>query len=151
MRLTSDYLVVVVADSKIRTVKDLANLMRAKQKDVPIAGGVCRRCGPRVCGGVGTWRAQQSRRAGVPAVCGGAEVVQAVLTGKAVAGVSGYSEFSEQLANGKLRAIGVSSKRVAFGMPSIRDQGIDMEMANWRGVFTGDAVTQPGAARWSKP
>ena len=72
---------------------------------------------------------------------GWAEVVQAVLTGKAVAGVSGYSEFSEQLANGKLRAIGVSSKRVAFGIPSIRDQGIDVEMANWRGVFTGDGVT----------
>jgi putative tricarboxylic transport membrane protein len=30
-RLTSDYLLVVAADSKIRNVKDLADLMRASQ------------------------------------------------------------------------------------------------------------------------
>ena len=42
-RLTSDYLeVVVAADSNICTVKDLADLMRANQKDVPIAGGSAR-------------------------------------------------------------------------------------------------------------
>jgi putative tricarboxylic transport membrane protein len=70
---------------------------------------------------------------------GGPEVVQAVLTGKAVAGVSGYSEFSERLAIGKLLAIGVSSQRATFGIPSIRDQGIDVEMA------TG-AVCSPATA-----
>ena len=71
---------------------------------------------------------------------GGAEVVQAVLGGKAVAGISGYSEFSDELASGKLRAIGVSSKRTVFGIPSIREQGLDVDMANWRGVFTGQNV-----------
>lgn len=39
-----------------------------------------------------------------------------------------------------MRAIGVSSKRAAFGIASIRDQSIDVEMTNWRGMFTGDGV-----------
>ena len=141
-RLTSDYLVVVVAaDSKIRTVKDLAELMRVNQKDVPIAGGSAGGVDHVFAGVLARGVRSKPEELVYLPFAGGAEVVQAVLTGKAVAGVSGYSEFSEQLANGKLRAIGVSSKRVAFGIPSIRDQGIDVEMANWRGVFTGDGVT----------
>ena len=68
-------------------------------------------------------------------------MVQAVLGGKAVAGISGFSEFSDQLASGKLRAIGVSSKRSVFGIPAIREQGVDVDMANWRAVFTGQAVS----------
>lgn len=141
-RLTSDYLVVVVAaDSKIRNVKDLADLMRASQKDVPIAGGSAGGVDHVFAGVLARGARSKPEELVYLPFAGGAEVVQAVLTGKAVAGVSGYSEFSEQLASGKLRAIGVSSKRAAFGIPSIRDQGIDVEMANWRGVFTGDGVT----------
>jgi putative tricarboxylic transport membrane protein len=71
---------------------------------------------------------------------GGAEVVSAVLSGKAMVGISGYSEFSSQLAGGQLRAIGVSSRKASFGIPSIRDQGMQVDMANWRGVFTGKSV-----------
>jgi len=55
-------------------------------------------------------------------------------------GISGYSEFSAQLAGGQLRAIGVSSRKASFGIPAIRDQGVQLDMANWRGVFTGKGV-----------
>lgn len=141
-RLTSDYLVVVVAaDSPIRTAKDLAARIAENTKNVPIAGGSA--------GGVDHMFAGVFVRGsgGKPEdlvylpFAGGAEVVQAVLNGKAVAGISGYSEFSEQLASGKLRAIGVSSKRSAFGIPAIREQGVNVDMANWRGVFTGLGVS----------
>lgn len=56
-------------------------------------------------------------------------------------GLSGYSEFSDAIAAGKLRAIGVSSRRSVFGVPAFREQGVDATMANWRGVFTGKGVT----------
>ena len=74
-------------------------------------------------------------------LAGGAEVVQNMLTRMAVAGMSGHSEISEQLAHGKLLAIWVSSKHAASGIASIRDHGIEVEMANRRGVFTDDGVT----------
>jgi putative tricarboxylic transport membrane protein len=141
-RLTSDYLVVVVAaDAKIRNMQDLADLMRANQKGVPIAGGSAGGVDHVFSGVLARGARSKPEDLTYLPFAGGTEVVQAVLTGKAVAGVSGYSEFSEQLASGKLRAIGVSSKRAAFGIASIREQGIDVEMANWRGVFTGDGVT----------
>jgi putative tricarboxylic transport membrane protein len=141
-RLTSDYLVVVVAgDSPIKSIPDLAAKMRAGAKAVPIAGGSA--------GGVDHMFGGVFVRAtgGNPEelnylpFAGGAEVVAAVLSGKAVAGVSGYSEFSEHLASGKLRAIGISSRRSVYGIPAIRDQGVDVDMANWRGVFTGQGVS----------
>jgi putative tricarboxylic transport membrane protein len=142
-RLTSDYLVVVVAaSSPVRTIADLAGRMRANPKDVPIAGGSAGGV-DHVFAGVFT-RAAGSKPEELVYLpfAGGAEVVQAVLGGKAVAGISGYSEFAEELASGKLRAIGVSSKRTVFGIPSIREQGLDVDMANWRGVFTGQNVPE---------
>jgi putative tricarboxylic transport membrane protein len=140
-RLTSDYLVVVVAaDSPIKTAKDLADRMAANTKDVPIAGGSAGGVDHMFAGVfVRGARGRPEDLVYLP-FAGGMEVVQAVLSGKAVVGISGYSEFSDQLASGKLRAIGVSSKRSVFGIPAIREQGVDVEMANWRGVFTGQGV-----------
>lgn len=141
-RLTSDYLVVVVAaNSPIRSIKALAERMKAAPQEVPIAGGGS--------GGVDhVFSGVFARATGIPPealvylpFASGPEVVQAVMSGKAVAGVSGYSEFSDQLASGKLRAIGVSSKRAVFGIPAIREQGVNVDMSNWRGVFTGQGVT----------
>ena len=140
-RLTSDYLVVVVAaNSPVRTIADLAERIRTRQKETPIAGGSAGGV-DHVFSGVFTRGAQGKPEELVYLpFAGGAEVVQAVLDGRAVAGISGYSEFREALLSGKLRAIGVSSKRSTFGIPAIRERGVDVDMANWRGVFTGQGV-----------
>jgi putative tricarboxylic transport membrane protein len=139
-RLTSDYEVVAVkADSPIKTPKDLIAQLRADAAKTIIAGGSA--------GGVDhMYAGMLARVAGNTAGLvyqpypGGAQVVEALETGKAVAGISGYSEFSEALASGKLRAIGVSSKRPFQGIPSVREQGVDADLANWRGVLTGKKV-----------
>jgi putative tricarboxylic transport membrane protein len=139
-RLTSDYEVVVVkSDSPIFTAKDLIAKMRTDPVNTVIAGGSA--------GGVDHMFAGiLSRAAGNTSAlvyqpfAGGAQVVSAVESGKAVAGISGYSEFSEHIASGKLRAIGVSAKNPFMGVPSVRQQGVDADLANWRGVFTGKAV-----------
>ena len=140
-RLTSDYEVVAVkADSPIKTPKDLIAQLRADAAKTVIAGGSA--------GGVDhMYAGMLARVAGNAGALvyqphpGGAQVVEALESGKAAAGISGYSEFSEQLANGKLRAIGVSSKRPFLGIPSVREQGVDADLANWRGVLTGKKVT----------
>jgi len=139
-RLTSDYEVVAVkADSPIKTPKDLIAQLRADAAKTVIAGGSA--------GGVDhMYAGMLARVAGNAANLvyqpdpGGAQVVEALTTGKAVAGISGFSEFSESLASGKLRAIGVSSKRPFLGIPSVREQGVDADLANWRGVLTGKKV-----------
>ena len=140
-RLTSDYLVMVVAaNSPIKTATDLSTAMKASLKAVPVAGGSA--------GGVDHIFAGVFARATganpedlvyLP-FAGGTEVAAAVLSGKATIGVSGFSEFSAQIASGQLRAIVVSSRKSSFGIPSMRDQGLQLDMANWRGVFTGQAI-----------
>ena len=140
-RLTSDYLVAAVAaSSPIKTAKDLADAMRADLKSMPVAGGSA--------GGVDHMYAGVLARAVKAApdalvykpFAGGAEVVEALGSGNAVLGLSGYSEFSDAIAAGKLRAVGVSARRSMFGIPALREQGVDAVMANWRGVFTGKGV-----------
>lgn len=141
-RLTSDYLVVVVpANSPIRNIPDLAARIKAGAKDVPMAGGSAGGVDHVFAGVLTRGSGAKPEEMVYLPFAGGAEVVQAVLSGKAVAGISGYSEFAEQIAGGKLRAIGVSSKRSVFDIPAIREQGVDVDMANWRGVFTGQAVS----------
>lgn len=140
-RLTTDHLVVVVpAASPLRTPKDLMAALRVQAKSLPMAGGSA--------GGVDHIFAGMLLRAAKAApedltyraFASGPEVTQALLQGQAGVGISGYSEFSEALANGSLRALGTSARRATFGMPSFREEGVDAEIANWRAVFTGTGV-----------
>ena len=139
-RLTSDYEVVAVkADSPLKSTSDLIAQLRADAAATVIAGGSA--------GGVDhMFAGLLARAAGASASlvylahAGGAQVVEALDSGKAAAGISGHSEFAEGFASGKLRAIGVSAKRPFLGIASVREQGVDADLANWRGVFTGKKV-----------
>ena len=140
-RLTSDYLVAAVAaKSPIKNAKDLAEAMRADLRAVPVAGGSAGGVDHIFAGVLA--RASKASPEGLvyKPFAGGSEVVDAVVSGGAAMGLSGYSEFSDAIAAGKLRAIGVSSRRSAFGLPAFREQGLDATMAKWRGVFTGKGV-----------
>ncbi|MDM0070063.1 tripartite tricarboxylate transporter substrate-binding protein [Variovorax sp. J31P207] len=139
-RLTSDYEVVAVkADSPVVTVKDLIGRLRTQPESTAIAGGSSGGVDHMFAGMLARLAGSTSKLVYLPNA-GGAQVVEALESGKAVAGISGYSEFSEGIASGKLRAIGVSAKRPFLGIPSAREQGVDADLANWRGVFTGKAV-----------
>jgi putative tricarboxylic transport membrane protein len=141
-RLTSDYLVTVVpAASAIKSGKDLADAMRGDLPALPVAGGSAGGV-DHIYAGVLARAAKAKPEALVyRPFASGTEVVESLLKGDAAVGISGYSEFSDALAAGKLRAIGVSARRSAFGIPAFKDQGIDAVMANWRGVFTGKGVS----------
>jgi putative tricarboxylic transport membrane protein len=57
--------------------------------------------------------------------------------------VSGIGEFAEQIKGKRLRALAVSSPKAIGGIPSLKEQGIDVELGNWRGVFGGPGITAP--------
>lgn len=141
-RLTSDYLVAAVpTSSPLRSARDLSAAMQADLRAVPFAGGSA--------GGVDHMFAGMLARAAKARpetlvyrpFASGTEVANALVAGDAAVGISGYSEFSSALASGKLRAIGISSRKDAFGVPAFREHGLDAAMANWRGVFTGKGTT----------
>jgi len=140
-RLTSDYLVAAVSTkSPIRGVLELVDALRKDLPNMPIAGGSA--------GGVDHVFAGmlvRAAKANPDALVyrpfpGGSEVVDALVSGQAAIGISGYSEFKDAIDSGKLRAVGISARRSAMGLPSFREQNVDADMANWRAVFTGKDV-----------
>ena len=77
------------------------------------------------------------------AYAGGGEAQAAIMGGHVAAGISGYGEFAAQIKSGKLRALAISAdKRVpGIDIPTLKEQGVDVEMVNWRGVFGAPGIT----------
>ena len=74
---------------------------------------------------------------------GGGEVTAAVLGGHITVGTSGYAELEEFIRTGKMRAIGYTapSRQKGVEVPTLKEQGIDVEISNWRGVYGAPGTT----------
>ena len=146
-RLTSDYLVVVVrANSPIKTAADLAVMVKTAPQTVRIGigsmGGV-----DHVVAALLVQAAGGSPGATqVVPFARNFELVDALAGDSLTVGVSGYRTFSADVASGRLRAIGVSSRKSAYGLRPLREQGLNVDLANWRAVFTGAGVPKPRQA-----
>lgn len=68
---------------------------------------------------------------------GGGEAVNAILSGAVTAGVSGVSEFTEQVEAGEMRWLAMSGESAPEGIdaPTITEAGYDVVLTNWRGVM----------------
>jgi putative tricarboxylic transport membrane protein len=72
---------------------------------------------------------------------GGGEAVAAIVGGHVTAGVSGVGEFAEQIKGGRMRALAVSASSRIDGIATLKEQGIAVDLANWRGVFGAPGIT----------
>lgn len=74
---------------------------------------------------------------------GGGEATAAILGGNVTVGGSGYSEFQEYIKAGKMRPIAVTSPQRLKGIaiPTLKEQGINVELGNWRGVYGAPGIT----------
>ncbi len=77
---------------------------------------------------------------------GGGEAISAILGGNVTVGGSGFSEFAEYIATGKMKPIGVTSaqrlKGAASSIPTLKEQGINVEIGNWRGVYGAPGLSK---------
>jgi putative tricarboxylic transport membrane protein len=71
------------------------------------------------------------------AFAGGGAALSAVLGGQVTSGVGGYSEFAGQIEAGQLRVLAVSAAARVSGInaPTLREEGIALDLANWRAVL----------------
>src|SRR5206468_8232019 len=74
---------------------------------------------------------------------GGGEVTAAVLGRHITVGTSGYAELEEFIRTGKMRAIGYTAptRQKGVEVPTLKEQGIDVEIGNWRGVYGAPGIT----------
>ena len=143
-RLTEEYQVIVApANSPFKDLKDFAAAIKADAGKVSIAGGSAGGTDHITVGLIAKTLGVEAKRVAYVAFAGGGPATAAILGGQVAAGVSGYGEFAENIKAGKMKALGISSeKRVAgIDVPTFKEQGIDVSIANWRGVFAPPGVT----------
>ena len=143
-RLTSEYNVFVLpANSPLKTMKDVVEQMKKDPGSVKWGGG-SRGSTEHIAA------AMIAREVGVDpakinyvAFRGGGEAIAAILGGNVTVGGSGYSEFAEYIETGKMRAIAVTSDARLKGIdvPTLKEQGINVEIGNWRGVYGAPGIT----------
>lgn len=137
-RLTGEFEVLVVPpDSPFKTAGDFANALKADPAKVPVAGGSAGGTDHIMLGMIGKAVGVPAAKLSYVAFAGGGPAQAALLGGHVAAGISGWGEFSEQVKAGKLRALGISAdaRQPGIDIPTLKEQGIDVELFNWRGVF----------------
>jgi putative tricarboxylic transport membrane protein len=143
-KLTEETQVIVVpANSPIKSAQDLAAAVKKDVARVTFAGGSAGGADHIMAGMfVGAVGGDASKVNYVP-FSGGGESLAAVLGGRVTAGISGYGEYEGQIKAGRLRAIGVSSpnRLPNVNVPTFKEQGIDLVLTNWRSVIAAPGIT----------
>lgn len=143
-RLFTEYNVVAVRkDSPHKTLQELLNDFKANPASVKWGGG-----SKGSVDHIGI--AEIAGKVGVPvdkmnyiAFGGGGEVVAATLGGHITAITGGYAELSKYIESGQFRVLAVGSPTRLAGVnaPTLKEQGLDMTIGNWRGVYGAASLT----------
>jgi len=142
-RLTEETQVIVVpANSPIKSAQDLAAAVKKDVARVTFAGGSAGGADHIMAGMfVGAVGGDPSKVNYVP-FSGGGESLAAIMGGRVTAGISGYGEYEGQIKAKRLRAIGLSSPNRLPGVdvPTFKEQGIDLVLTNWRSVVGAPGI-----------
>lgn len=144
-RLTGEYLTIVVpAASPLKSMADLVEALKKDVGSVSWAGGSAGGSDHILAGLVAKAAGVDPIKISYVAFAGGGEAMAALLGNQVTCGVSGWGEFSEQVAAGNLRVLGLSAPERVAGIdaPTIKEQGLDVELLNWRAVFGGPDLSE---------
>jgi putative tricarboxylic transport membrane protein len=123
---------------------DLAAKMRTDLGSVAIAGGSAGGVEQILAGLIGKAVGGDPAKVNYVAHSGGSEALTTVLSGWATAAVSGVSELLPQVKAGNMRALAVSSAErlpTPPDVPTLRESGVDVELANWRAVVAPAGIS----------
>ena len=143
-RLTGEYQALVVpAGSPFKTAKQLVDALKADPGKVPVAGGSAGGTDHILIGMIAQAVGVPAAKVSYVAFAGGGPATAAILGSQVAAGVSGYGEFSEQIKAGKMRLLAISAptRQAGIDAPTLIEQGINVELANWRGCFAPPGVS----------
>lgn len=165
-RLTAEFEVIVVpADSEYQTIDDLMAAFQEDPGAVSWAGGSAGGTDHLLVGLIAQNQGIDPTLVNYVPFSGGGEALSAILGGQTTAGVSGLGEWQSQIESGGLRALAVSGRGSAAGgsatpeaasatpaagafgsdIPTLRESGIDVELANWRGIVAPPEISDEDA------
>jgi putative tricarboxylic transport membrane protein len=141
-RITGEYEAIVVpAKSPFRTLADMIRALRERPEALSWGGGSAGGSDQILAGLVAEAVGVPPGRINYVAFSGGGESLSAILGGQVSLGINGLAELEPQIQAGTVRALAVSSadRLPGLDVPTLREQGIDLEFENWRSV-----VAPPG-------
>lgn len=148
-RLTAEYEVIVVpASSPYQTLQDLVDAFVADPGSISWAGGSAGGTDHILVGLLAQAAGADPKAINYIAFSGGGEALASILGGQVTAGVSGYSEWAGQIESGDLRVLGISSgeRQEGIDAPTMMEAGVDLELANWRGVVAPPGISAEATA-----
>ena len=141
-RLTSEWEVIVVPANGPKNLKELLDKFKANPGSVSWGGGSAGGTDHILAGLIAKAVGVEPAKVNYVPFKGGGEAVSAIIGGHVTAGISGLSEFAQHIKSGKMRALAVSSPKALEGIPSLKEQGVDAELANWRGIWAAPGITK---------
>ena len=150
-RLTEEAGVIVVpASGKIKTWKELEAAIKANPKAVSVAGGSAGGTDHLILGMLIKALGKSPREAAYVAFAGGGPANAALLGNQVVAGISGYSEFEEQIKGGKMIPLAVSGKSrlpALPNVPTLAEAGVNTSVSSFGGLSVPAGTPAPIVAK----
>lgn len=143
-RLAEDFEVIVVpGDSPYRTLGEFVEAWRADPGGTVVGGGSKGGTDHLLAGLVAADAGIDPQQINYLAFSGGGEALNALLANTVSASISGYNEFADQIEAGNVRALAMGTRERVDGIdvPSLGEQGIDVELTNWRGLVAPPGIT----------
>ena len=149
--------IVTPKDSPYKSIKDVLDAIKKDVNSVKFAGGSA--------GGIDHELAATLVKAAGADVkawksyvpfAGGGEAAAAIIGGQVQVGISGFGEFKGQIDSGNMKALAVSAEaplKAASSIPTLKSQGVDVVMVNWRllaappGISAGDLAALKDIAK----
>lgn len=151
-RLTAEHIVLAVkGDSPYQNLGDFVAALKENPGGMPVGGGSA--------GGVDHIAlALLAQQGDVPVgklnyipQAGGADTVTGIVNGTLKGGLSGISEFQQFAETGRIRILAITSAERMKGAPDIptfKEAGFDVEIANWRGVLGSIDMPEDNHREW---
>lgn len=143
-RLTGEYEAIAVkADSPYQTFDDLLAAFKADPTSISWGGGSAGGTDHILVGLIAKAAGVDPSGINYIAHSGGGEALDSILSGAVSAGVSGASEFADQVEAGQMRLLAISADAPVEGIdaPLITDFGLDVVLTNWRGIVGAPGLT----------
>ena len=134
--------IVVPADSPYETLDDLVEAWRDDPKSIPWTGGGS--FDQLVVTDLALAAGIEPTETTYISSDGGGEAVAALLNGTAQAATGGYPDNIDQIESGRLRALAIVAEEPIEGIdiPTAREQGYDITLANWRMLAAPAGLTE---------
>jgi putative tricarboxylic transport membrane protein len=137
-RLTGEYEAIVVpAASPYQSLQELLTAFKQRPESISWGGGSAGGSDQILAGLIAEAVGVSPARVNYIAFSGGGESLSAIVGGQVTAGINGLAELAAQIEAGSVRALAISSgeRLPGLAVPTLREQGVDVEFENWRSVM----------------